>query len=307
MVILPEIFLSPEKTIQRTFQETTIDASVNYIAIFFWIGVAFFSMVFLVKLIRIFSLIKTHEKIKNSNFTLIFIPNQTTAFSFFNYIFLGKEIPKAQQEKFIQHEIIHSQQKHSIDLLLFEFLKIVMWFNPMIYLYQKRISLVHEYISDAFVAKLESKENYINNLLSCLFQVENISFINQFHKPSYLKKRIIMMTKNQSHKMNQLKYLVLIRVLLSMLFYSACSENETLNKQESKKIFFKMYTLADDGTLNVYESDKKTYLDFFMGGEIPSELEEITEENLTEKETIEFNETKIRMLELLKNNDHTEI
>lgn len=68
-----------------------------------------------------------------------------------------------------------------------------------------------------------------------------------------------------------------------------------------------MYTLADDGTLNVYESDKKTYLDFFMGGEIPSEFEEITEENLTEKETIEFNETKIRMLELLKNNDHTEI
>lgn len=303
IVILPEIVLSPEKTIQRTFQETTIDTSLNYIAILFWIGVAFFSIVFLVKLFRIFSLIENHEKIKNSNFTLIFIPNQTNAFSFFNYIFLGKEIPKIQQEKIIQHENIHNQQKHSIDLLLFEFLKIVMWFNPMIYLYQKRISLVHEYISDEFVVKLESKETYINNLLSCLFQVENISFINQFHKPSYLKKRILMMTKNQSQKMNQLKYLVLIPVLLSMLFYSACSESEYLNKQDSKKEIFKMYTLSKDGTLKSFETDKESYLDIFIGDKIPNGFMEISEQNLTDNETIEFNDIKVKFSSLFKDND----
>lgn len=244
IVVLPEIVLSPEKTIQRTFHETTIVDSLNYVTILFWVGVAFFSLLFLSKFLRIFSLTKKHETIKNTKFTLILIPNQTKAFSFFNYIFLGKEIPETQQEKIIQHEMVHSQQKHSLDLLYFEFLKISMWFNPMIYLYQKRISLVHEYISDAIVAKSETKETYINSLLSHFFQVENISFVNQFYKPSYLKKRIMMITKKQSRKMNQLKYLVMIPVLLSMLFYSSCSDtekSEDLNKykqSENEVAFF---------------------------------------------------------------------
>jgi bla regulator protein BlaR1 len=226
MVQLPEIFLSPEKVIQNSITETTFYESINYVAILFWIGVCLFSMLFLIKLVKIINLIRKQEVIKQSSFTLILIPNQTKAFSFFNYIFLGKEIPASQQEKIIQHELVHSKQKHSLDLLFFEFLKIIMWFNPMIYFYQQRITLVHEYISDAIVAKSENKETYINNLLSNFFQVENISFINQFYKPTFIKKRIMMMTKNKSKKMNQLKYLVLIPVLGSMLFYVACTQSE---------------------------------------------------------------------------------
>ncbi|SDR71821.1 BlaR1 peptidase M56 [Polaribacter sp. KT25b] len=226
IVNLPEIFLSPEKVIQKTILETTFYDSVNYIPVLFWIGVAFFSVLFLMKLVKIIKLIKKYEVVKQQGFTLILITNQTNAFSFFNYVFLGKNVEENKREKIIQHELVHSKQKHSLDLLLFEFLKIVMWFNPMIYFYQQRITLVHEYISDAIVAKSETKESYINNLLSNFFQVENIAFINQFYKQSLIKKRIIMMTKTQSKKMNQLKYLVLIPVLASMLFYVACTESE---------------------------------------------------------------------------------
>jgi bla regulator protein BlaR1 len=105
-----------------------------------------------------------------------------------------------------------------------------MWFNPMIFIYQKRITLVHEYISDAVATKASPKENYINQLLSNFFQVENIAFINQFYKQTLIKKRIIMMKKKQSKKMNQLKYLVLIPVLLSMLFYTSCSSSRQVTK-----------------------------------------------------------------------------
>jgi hypothetical protein len=95
----------------------------------------------------------------------------------------------------------------------------------MVFFYQKRITLIHEYISDEIAAKSETKETYINNLLSNFFQVENISFVNQFYKQTFIKKRIIMMKKTQSKKMNQLKYLVLIPVLASMLFYTSCATN----------------------------------------------------------------------------------
>ena len=240
IVYLPEIFLSPEKAIQQTFQESVLQSSFTIFTMLFWIGVSIFSLIFMMKLIKIINLIRKNETVKNSNFTLIFIPKASKAFSFFRYIFLGKEIPKNQQEKVIEHELVHSKQNHSLDLIFFEFLKIVMWFNPMIYFYQRRITLVHEYISDAVVAKTEEKETYINNLLSNFFQVENISFINQFYKQSLIKKRIIMMTKNKSKKTNQLKYLLLIPVLASMLFYVACTQSEndvaetTFNEYQGK-------------------------------------------------------------------------
>ena len=222
IIYLPEIILSPEKVIQ----DTSWYQSVSYIDVLFWIGVSLFSMLFFVKLIKIVNLVRKYEVVKNADYTLVLIPNQTKAFSFFNFIFLGKEIPVSQQDKIIEHELVHSKQKHSLDLLFFEFLKIVMWFNPMIYIYQKRITLVHEYISDEVASKSTEKDTYINHLLSNFFQVENISFINQFYKQTFIKKRIIMMTKKQSKKMNQLKYLLLIPVLASMLFYVACSKSE---------------------------------------------------------------------------------
>ena len=287
VIQLPEIILSPEKVIQNTIAPQNLETSINYITVLFWGGVVVFLTLFLLKLLKIINLIRKNEAIKKSHFKLILLPQQTKAFSFFNYIFLGKEIAANQQEKVIAHELVHSKQKHSLDLLLFEFLKIAMWFNPMIYLYQKRITLVHEYISDAVVAKLESKETYINNLLSSFFQVENIAFLNQFYKKSLIKKRIMMITKKQAKKMNQLKYLVLIPVLMSMLFYSSCSENnsdELIVKKQPQTMFF----IKKGGEINSKISGEETYLDHFTAWEKPN-WKEISINELNEFELDEYN------------------
>ena len=290
IVYLPEIVLSPEKVIQ----ETSFYQSINYIDVLFWLGVCIFLILFLIKLFKILRLVFKNETVKKEHYSLVFIPKQTKAFSFFNFIFLGKEIPKNKQEKIIEHELVHSKQKHSLDLLFFEFLKIIMWFNPMIFIYQKRITLVHEYISDEVVAKSETKETYINNLLSNFFQVENISFINQFYKQTFIKKRIIMMKKTQSKKMNQLKYLVLIPVLTSMFFYTSCSENEfkseTLAKKELQTKYFEL-----GKKLRVNKVDKKTYFDSYFGDGTPEGVE-LNYTDLNSEEKQEYDE----VIEMLK-------
>ena len=268
---MPEIILSPE----RIIQEASWYQSVNYLAILFGIGVLLFSIFFFSKILQLIHLTRVYRGIKKEGYTLVLIPKQSKAFSFFNYIFLGEEIPDAQKEQIIAHELVHSKQKHSLDLLFFELLKIVMWFNPMVYSYQKRITLVHEYISDAVATKSEPKDEYINQLLSNFFQVENIAFINQFYKQSLIKKRIIMMKKKQSKKMNQLKYLVLIPVLLSMLFYTSCSENssgEILTKKEIQTQYSNK-----DGALISEKGEKETYLDSFFGFQKPIKGEEISQ------------------------------
>lgn len=239
-VLLPGIVLSPQKAITNTVWYQ----SVNYLGVLFWLGVAVFLLVFSIKLLKIIRLISSHKVQHKKNYKLIFLAKNTKAFSFFNYIFLGDEIPNDKQTKIIAHELVHSQQKHSLDLLFFECLKIIMWFNPLIYIYQKRITLVHEYLSDELVSKSTEKLAYMNNLLSEAFQVEHISFINQFYKKSMLKKRIIMMTKNKSTQSKQVKYLLLVPVLAGMILYTSCSEETSEVNVEQNQDFIEKTEVA---------------------------------------------------------------
>ncbi|WP_417785995.1 M56 family metallopeptidase [Tenacibaculum sp.] len=281
--LLPEVVLSPQKVIEAAVWYQ----SINYLDVLFWSGCILFLIVFLVKLERIIRLVLRYGTTRKDNYKLILLPKETKAFSFFNYIFLGNDIPSQKREKIIQHELVHSEEKHTIDLLFFEFLKIVMWFNPMVYVYQNRISLVHEYISDAVASKSDKKENYINHLLADIFQVEHISFINQFYKHSLIKKRIIMMTKTQSKKVKQLKYLLLIPLLGSMVLYTACSSEEVkMNKVEKQPVT--VYK-SEDGRIVKKPSTgyQSKYLDLFLGKELPN-TKEYSIDELTEEEKEEY-------------------
>lgn len=295
IIAFPEIVFSPEKVIQ----ETAWYQSINYVDALFGVGVIIFSVLFISKLFAIINLIRSYRLIKKEGYTLVLIPKQTKAFSFFNYIFIGAEISEAQKEQIIAHELVHSTQKHTLDLLFFELLKIAMWFNPLIFIYQKRITLVHEYISDEVATKSAPKENYINQLLSNFFQVENIAFINQFYKQTLLKKRIIMMKKNKSKKMNQLKYLLLIPVLTSMLFYISCSENVANEVSSSKKELQTIYR-NKEGALKSQKGKKETYLDNFIGIEPPIGAKEITVDDLTNNERLEYELMKSKIDERSK-------
>tara|TARA_B110000091_G_scaffold206208_1_gene242732 strand:+ start:1674 stop:3251 length:1578 start_codon:yes stop_codon:yes gene_type:complete len=291
IIHLPEIFLSPE----RVIQQTNWYPSINYIDGIFWLGIVIFSTLFFIKLITIVRILRKHRLEKKKDFTLVSIPKQTNAFSFFNYIFLGEGITESQRGEIITHELVHCKQKHSLDLLFFEVLKIVMWFNPLNYSYQNRITLVHEYISDAISSKNTQKENYINNLLSNFFQVENIAFINQFYKQSFIKKRIIMMTKKESKKKNQLKYLVLIPVLASMLFYTSCSENELVKNTETQKELQTRYRNVD-GDLVSKKGTKETFLDSYIGVTPPLNSTEIPYNKLSNVEKKEHQEINKKLI-----------
>ena len=145
MVQLPTVFLNPEAFIIGT---TSNESSFDYLAIIFYLGIVVFSILFLIRLFKLVKLISSNEVIKEHIYSLVLLKTNQSAFSFFNYIFINKQLLEHKELEIIQHELVHCKHKHSIDLLIFEILKIVLWFNPLIYVYQKRITLLHEYISD---------------------------------------------------------------------------------------------------------------------------------------------------------------
>ena len=276
MVQLPEIMLSPTTVIEETFDWSSL--FFDSLQGLFFIGMLVFLGLFVFKLYELIRLISTNERLNLENYRLVLLES-SKAFSFFNYIFLGKALSEENKQQIITHELVHVRQKHSVDLLLFEVQKIVCWFNPFSYLFQHRISELHEFIADSKAIKSTEKTTYFQNLLTQTFGTHKISFINPFFKISLIKKRIVMLNKHKSKQVLKLKYLLLIPVLLSMLMYSSCEKGQETIVSKEKSI--DELVLELESKLAVIESDLKNE-------EILQLMEKLTEEMNTEDKRKEY-------------------
>ncbi|MCU4187643.1 TonB family protein [Flavobacterium sp. HXWNR29] len=204
-------------------------SAYSFIFIIYLIGFLIFFGLFFYKLIKIFSLIKSSKHFKNNQSNLFYIENSNQAFSFFNFIFIGTD--NQNFDVIVKHELVHAKQWHSLDILIVEILKIVFWFNPILYHYHKRFIELHEFEADMKSAN-EDKKKYFEVLLCQILNCNSISLTNNFYNQSLIKKRIVMLQKSKSKRRGIAKYLVVIPVVvLSMTVFST-----TIVAQEVKKI-----------------------------------------------------------------------
>ena len=237
VINLPEVVLGNVPTTNLPVFSETIETNeaINTLTVLntiYYLGLALALLIFTVKVVKIVKLIIKNKKEQNGNIVLINLPNTTSAFSFFQYIFLGDSLENQEKHTILKHELTHVKQKHTLDLLFFEVLRIVFWFNPLVYMYQNRAMVLHEFIADAHAIKHQEKSQYYQNLLSQVFNTKNISFINPFFKQSLIKKRIVMLQKSKSKQIHLLKYGLLIPIVLGMLIYTSSAQNTLSDKKE---------------------------------------------------------------------------
>ena len=264
IITLPEVIIGnpSSETIANTsnsiFTGTTIWVSI-------WvIGMLINFLFFCFKLYKLYKLKQTGTLSKKGEFNLISLPKTNMAFSYFNTIFLGESLSEVQKESILLHEKVHVNQRHSLDLLFFEILRIISWFNPLVYMYQYRMLTLQEYIADANVVNQKSKAVYYQDLLSQVFQTSTISFINPFFNHSLIKKRIVMLQKIKTNRVKRLKYLLVIPIVFSMLIYTSCSEENEIGKENTtSSISEKIAELSlalEEGNLTVEERNKLLYV-----------------------------------------------
>lgn len=177
-----------------TFNEMTVQSlaaesepQIHWIWWIYLLGVLFFSFRFIWQLIKVS---KSFGK-------------GVQAQSFFNKVYVSEELPS--REAIIKHEQTHSTQLHSADVLFFELLGIINWFNPMVYAYKKAIKYIHEFIADES-ASGSDKSEYALLLVSNSFGIQKEQLTNNFFNQSLLKRRIVMLNKSKSRKTAVLKY-----------------------------------------------------------------------------------------------------
>jgi hypothetical protein len=158
------------------------------------------------------------NKQKDTNFTLIYSNSTENPFSFFKYIVINPTLfSKEEYEHIITHERIHVKQFHSIDVLISKVVCALFWINPIIWLYRKAMLQNLEFIADNHsLEQIESKYEYQKTLLKVVANQQSLSITNPFYQ-SLIKKRIIMLHTNQSHKRNAWKYATIIPVLVGFM------------------------------------------------------------------------------------------
>ncbi|EHQ42420.1 M56 family metallopeptidase [Myroides odoratus] len=131
------------------------------------------------------------------------------AYSFWNWIVLPSNYKDiAALETIIQHEHIHVQQKHTVDLLLVHFLRRIFWFNPLLVILERVVRLNLEYVVDQKVTAIQNSYDYQMTLVQFeQAKTPSFSLVNSFGS-SDLKKRIIMLNQPKSKNMRKSKFVL---------------------------------------------------------------------------------------------------
>jgi hypothetical protein len=146
--LVEQVQIAPQTVEYQLTTPITPMFSLSWGEVFGWIyvGVAVvLGLLFLIKITRLWWLLKTSRKEQKEGFLLLETDNKNlpTA-SFFGYVFWKKEQNEdSTQQLILQHELAHVRGFHSIDVLLSEILIVFQWFNPMAWSLRRSLHSIH--------------------------------------------------------------------------------------------------------------------------------------------------------------------
>lgn len=141
--------------------------------------------------------------------------------SFFSWVLLPESHLNSEGiHQIVKHESMHVAQGHSWDLMVLQVIKGLFWINPFLYLLEKSLKEVHEFEADSGVIEAFEPIAY-SRLLVQSISVSQSNFIPSFNQ-FQTKKRIIMMNKPKSSRMDKARFLVGIPLLCALVFLFSC-------------------------------------------------------------------------------------
>lgn len=192
-----------------------------------------FIITFLVSIIgigRTIALVHKSKTIKKDGYSLLVTIEDIPAFSFCRYVVISKNDYQNNKEEILTHEKSHVRSGHSLDLLLLMFLKIIYWFNPLVYLISRNLKEIHEYQADEYTIKSGVNAlKYQRLIIQKSVGFEQFALANSFHH-CQIKKRIAMINKKQTSKIWKWKAAAFIPVACMLLM----SFSHTIEKVEIK-------------------------------------------------------------------------
>ena len=235
-----------------TLQENGFFTLQNGLVTIYIVVSAFLLIRFILKLTSLKNLAEKAQRRKETPFLHLVTEKKITPFSFFNYIFYNPRLFEPNElHVVLEHEKAHARQWHTLDILFLELLKIVFWFNPVLWLYKSAVKENLEYLADHFaVTRAADKKSYQYLMLKQAVNTPKYALTNSFYN-SLIKKRIVMLNQNQSKKINALKILVMLPLLGLVLVSFSIKETYIYKESDSIEDVMVEESPIDDKTVEL--------------------------------------------------------
>lgn len=182
-----------------------------------------------------FRRLKKDAIVRHAEHVVIPTDGQLPTFAFFNMIFFDNTAPLSEQEKekIMEHEAVHVSQRHTLDLMVLELVKILFWINPVAWWMHKSIRNVHEYLADQSILKNADREGYSSLLAKMALRQMSLSVGHHFNKSLTLKR--IKMIKSPKTKFKNWKWASMIIVVTLVVTVFSCNDVNEIAETASQK------------------------------------------------------------------------
>lgn len=155
-----------------------------------------------------------------------------TPFTFLRTIYIGTDYSDTERQQILSHELSHARHYHSVEKLAMSLLRALFWFNPFIWIAEKRLEEVQEWQADSEAINegyeiSEYQQTIFKQIFGC--SPELASGMSN----SFTKNRFIMMTKKLNGKIGVATFFFTIAIALSAFLVFGCTTNITPDEKST--------------------------------------------------------------------------
>jgi beta-lactamase regulating signal transducer with metallopeptidase domain len=185
-----------------------------------WFLLAGIFIMFVRLLVQLYSMnrmIRKAKLISDAETRIYRVDDRIIPFSFGNSIFINPSLHNENEiREIIRHEFVHVRQGHTVDIIWSEILCLLNWYNPFAWLLKASIRQNLEFIADQKVLENGLNKKEYQYLLLKVIGNQQFSIASSFNFSS-LKKRIAMMNKLKSARLNLVRFLFVLPLAAVLL------------------------------------------------------------------------------------------
>ena len=209
------------------------------------IGAVILLFRFIIRYISFIRIRHRSELISDEGIKIYQVNKEIIPFSFGNAVFINRNQHSEEElQEIVRHEFVHVRQNHTIDIIWAELLCILNWYNPFAWLLKRSIRQNLEFIADNKVIENGINKKEYQYLLLKVIGNSQFCIATQFNFSS-LKKRIAMMNKTKSAKLQVGRFLFLFPVLAIILLAFRKSFTDSTNAKINSPVVVFADTIPD--------------------------------------------------------------
>jgi len=206
----------PANTIQRS------ESRVTVLQVLFWLyiaGVVLCLGRFLFGLFEMGRLLRRAPKEQVDGMHVIVVHGEFSPYSLGRYAVLSEEDYRDNLHEVVLHEKAHCGQGHIYDLVLVSVVEILFWFNPLLKLFRRELSELHEYQADRQVlAQGVDAADYQMLIIKKSVGAQKFKWATHLSNTyRQTKKRIVMMNRENGQNRSRWYALLLVPVAVVLL------------------------------------------------------------------------------------------